>query len=187
MAEFGPKVFHALSHCVEVQQVLGVTPSRDRIRFAKVDPTEVGLEEKGAGRAPSSAEDIESFKNALFKLFMLRARNELAALPEDQRQDARDKGIDVTVTLNLSNSLIHQIPQGEPGVNRVVVRPSGLDTMTISPAAGGNPIENEDIKNVIGLIERSQAMACGSNNNFRKVFNGDDFFAELWDLDSTTT
>ena len=104
-------------------------------------------------------EDIHVFRNALFKLFMLRAKAQYEAKNEG-KVNPRDRNVTVSLTLNLRSPTFHSNEQlVEHGVATDLKDAQGL--RDVIPVINGQPGDTTEIDNILDLINNGTiTLAC---------------------------
>ena len=158
MANFGPRVFHALARAVDLD---------DNLTFREAtDLSEVGLSDPGP-EGEKAKKDLDNFKNALFKLIMLRMRNytqNLGRTKTEIYQKAK-LGIPINVTLWLNDGVLH----GHE--NMAALSGIDLSILQVRSSLFEDPFDGlySDSKDLIEFIP-IQTLACGSNPNLEAIF-----------------
>jgi len=178
MAEFGPKIFHALGMYGDKE--------RNSETFLTASPSMVGLNpDNNKTLEEDIASEIEVFKNSIFKLLMFRARNMTARLGEEATNRLLDEAgvIPVNLTLYLGPDSIHP---NKSGLRTLEVR-----NLIVSP----DYWDSKDTEKILQSI-KTQALACApqksldaalenSYKNGAPVLNEDEqerdpIYADLW-------
>lgn len=104
-------------------------------------------------------EDIHVFRNALFKLFMLRAKAQYEAKNENGLKP-RDRNVTVSLTLNLRSPTFHSNQQlVEHGVASDLGDAQGL--RDVIPVINGQPGDTTEIDNILDLVNNGTiSLAC---------------------------
>jgi len=182
MAEFGPKVFHALGMYADKKRNNG---------FETALPSDVGLSESKPNGEPITdaelAEQIEKVKNAFFKVIMFRVRNTMMSLGENKTKTilTENGGLPITLTLTFSDRAIHAWKEADDE-ETAKLKLSLLEVRGIraQPELWDLP-DMHDIYRSFNTL----AMACGSGPQFdeklsKKLEDGevinDCVFQSLW-------
>lgn len=190
MAKFGPAIFHFYAKSLGEKNGSGkYVNSEDINRYT----------EEHLFAAPAAAlESVKTFKDDLFKLVMLRARNELIAerLRRDDNENSNDCTVTIRINLKDANLKHGDKPQPQPGSQEELMPKaqsanfaglSTVDRMKMIAKIRNNYIP-EHIDQIPGMkkaeinvLNLSTILVCSGNDNILDQRLIDDM------LDSSTT
>ena len=158
MADFGPRIFHALAHLADADAAPGAQRDPDKPYFqtqknlAKCGFEAIEYDEKG--NEINVVERVETLKNAVFKTLMMRVRNKLYLHYKANGQKLDQ--CDVTLTLRVSSDFLHGIMRNDLDDDSLI------SNKTMDSILGGeNKIQPMDIDFALPDSAKSVSLAVG--------------------------